>query len=787
VRALDRKLLRDLWHIKGQAIAIGLVIAAGVAMFVMYLSAFDSLRLTQRAYYERYRFGDVFAQLKRAPEALAARIARIPGVTQVDTRVVVDVTLAVPGMAEPVSGRLISMPAERRAVLNDVVIRRGRYFARGRPAEVLVNEAFALAHGLEPGATVSALINGRHQRLEIVGVAMSPEYVYTVRPGELIPDDRRFGIFWMERRALGAAFDMEGGFNDVSLRLSPTTTPDPVIARLDAIIRPYGALGAISRALQISHWSIDNELTQLQTVGLIVPIIFLAVAAFLLNVVLTRIVRVQREEIAALKALGYLNRELSWHYVKWSLAIASFGAVVGTGAGYQLGTGIVALYNQFFRFPVLQYRLLPWVVLVAVAISLVAGVLGALGAVRRAVTLPPAEAMRPEAPARYRPSVVERIGLGRWLSQPARMVLRHLQREPVRALTSTVGIALSAAMLVVGMFSLDALDEIMDMQFAVAQRQDLTVTFVEPRSAAALHEATRLPGVLAVERMRIVPARLRFGPRSRQLAISGIVDDAQLARVVDVSRRPVVLPPDGLVLSDKLASILGARPGDQLTVEVLVGDRPVRSLPLVGVVEEYMGTSAYMRAEALDRMLREGASVSGVRLLVDGASLDRLYARLNATPAVAGSTTTGAALKNFRDTFAQNQYIMIVYNVLFAGIIAFGVVYNAARVSLSERGRELATLRVIGFTRGEISQILLGELAVVTAAAVPIGLAVGYGFAALIVTLVNTELYRFPLVVYPRTYAFAAVCVAVSAALSGLIVRRRLDRLDLVAVLKTRE
>jgi putative ABC transport system permease protein len=787
MRPLDRKLLRDLWSLKGQAFAISMVIGAGVAMFVMYLSNFHSLRLTQQAYYDRYRFAHVFAGLTRAPLSLRDRIADIPGVARVDARVVVDVTLDIPGLEEPASGRLIGIEIPARPMLNDLFLRRGRFPAPGGPDEALVSEAFALARGLGPGDRIGAVINGRRRDLEIVGVALSPEYIYSIRPGELVPDDARFGIFWMQGRGLAAAFDMEGGFNNVSLTLLPGASEPDVIARLDRVLATYGGLGAIPRSLQTSHWYVDNELTQLQTVGFILPIIFLLVAAFLLNVVLTRIVSVQREQIAALKALGYTNGELAWHYTKLSLLIGAAGGAIGVIGGSWMGSGMTSIYNQFFRFPTLTYVLPPNVVAAGVAVSFVAAVLGALNAVRRAAALPPAEAMRPEPPARFRRSLIERMGLAAYLSAPVRMILRNVGRHPVRAATSIMGIAAAVAMLILGTFFLDSIAVLMDLQFFVIQRQDVTVTFVLPASGRALHDIRRMPGVIDAEPMRAVPARLRSAHRSRIVSLQGLVAAGELNRVVDVAGGAMRLPPDGLVLSLKLAEVLGARAGDSLIVEVLDGRRPIKAVRVAGIVEEYMGTAAYMEIGAVRRLVQEGDTLTGAFLKIDSRDADELYARLKDTPMVAGVSLKRSAIESFENTLAETFYVMIFFNLLFSGVIAFGVVYNAARVSLSERSRELASLRVLGFTRGEISFILLGELAVVVVLAIPIGLVLGYAFAGALIAAFNTELYRFPLVITPRTYAYSATAVLVAAALSGLAVRRRLDHLDLVAVLKTRE
>ena len=757
-------------------------------MYIMYLSAFDSLQVTRSTYYERQRFADVFASLKRAPLSLGSRIASIPGVSQAETRVVVDVTLDVEGLAEPATGRLVSVPDRQRQILNDVALSAGRYIEAGRPDEVIVSEGFAQAHLLRPGSTVRAILNGRRRDLEIVGIGLSPEYIYTIRPGDLMPDDKRFGVFWMERRALAAAFDMEGGFNDVALTLMPGTEPDAVIDALDDLLRPYGGWGAIPRALQLSHWSVDNELKGLQGAGIVIPMVFLGVAAFLLHVVLRRIVAVQREQIATLKALGYSNRLLATHYVQWALAISLLGTLAGTAGGMLLGRGMLSLYNQFFRFPELEYRLEPEVVVGAVAIGIVAAIFGANSAVRQAVRLQPAEAMRPEPPTKFRVSVAERLGLGRLLSQPARIIVRNVERQPVRSMITIGGIALSLAILIVGLFSLDSLDLMMDVQFRLAHRQDMQLTFVEAVSPGGIHSIERLPGVIGAEPSRSVPVRMVAGNKARQVSISGLSEQSRLHRVIDVeSLEQVALPRGGIVLSSGLAKVLDVAPGRTVTVQVLVGRRSVLDLPVTGIVKQYMGQTAYMEIDAVRRLMREGPTLSGGYLAVDTAYFPALFSAIKETPAIAGSGVKGAALQAFEDTFAENIGIMIFFNVLFASIIAFGVVYNAARVSLAERSRELASLRVMGFRRSEISAILLGELGLLTFLALPLGMVLGYGMSGMLVKAFETELYTIPFTSSPRTYALCSLTVVVSAAVSGLIVRRKLDHLDLLEVLKSKE
>jgi putative ABC transport system permease protein len=785
LRALDRKLIRDLWAMKGQSLAIAAVVAAGVAMFVMYLSNFDSLQRTRAAYYDSARFADVFASLKRAPLSLEPRIAALPGVETVSTRVVADVTLDVPGMAEPAIGRLISVPDRGRPALNDVYLRRGRWVDPTRPDEVLASEMFCEAHGFNPGDRVAAIINGRRRWLTIVGIALSPEYVYAIRPGAIFPDKRQFGIFWMSRRALASAFNMEGAFNDVSIATARGATTSDVITRLDRLLEPYGGLGAIPRSVQISDWTLDNELRQLQTFGFITPLIFLGVAAFIMNVALARALSLQRSQIASLKALGYSNRELAWHYIKWALVIAGSGALAGVSAGAWLGSTLIRLYNEFFRFPSLDFHLSIGVAVLSVIVSLAVAAAGAQSAVRRAVRIPPAEAMRPEMPTRYRRSVVERM----WqhVTPATRMILRNLERQPLRSGVSVIGIAFAVAVLFVGLAFVDVMNVLINEQFVMGMRQDATVTFVEPRSPRAMSAVEHLPGVMDVEPIRSVPVRLRAGHRSRTLALTGLPETPRLSRVVSRNGRVLSLPAEGLVLSTMLGRILDVSPGDLIQVEVLEGTRLVRQIPVVMLVDDSVGLQAYMRIDALRRMLHEGDVITGAAVTLDPAAIGRFYAAVKNLPAIAGVALTAVTLQNFRDTMAENMYLQIFLNVGFAGIIAFGVVYNSARVSLSERERELASLRVLGFTRGEISLILLGELAVLTVLALPVGAIIGYVLGEVIMTVFNNEVYRLSFVTSPATIAWSFLTVIAAAAVSGLLVRRRLDRLDLVAVLKTRE
>jgi putative ABC transport system permease protein len=785
--ALDRKLFRDLSQMKGQTFAIAIVIAAGVATFVNSRTIVYSLELTRSTFYERYRFADVFARVKRAPDAMIERLAEIPGVAEVETRIVEQVTLDVPGLAEPAVGQLISLPVTRPPRLNQLYLRRGRQLTVGRDDEVLASEAFLKANHIDLGDKFAAIINGHRKDLRVVGVAFSPEYVFQIKPGDMLPDPKHFGILWMEQEALSTAYDMHDGFNDISIALVRGAPAEDVIHRVDNLMETYGCLGAFARKDQLSNLLLESDIQSLKSAGMIAPTIFLCVAAFLLNVVLTRLTSLQREQIAALKAFGYTNFQIGWHYMKFVLLITFAGGLVGTLGGMWLAHDFTKLFLRVYQYPELVFQVRPNVVANAIIVAGGAAMLGACGAIALAVRLPPAEAMRPEPPARFGPTLLERIGFGRLVPNVARMVLRQLERHPIKTTFSILAISMSVAIIVVGNFMRNSVDEVIQTQFYDVQRFDLSLATVEPVSIDAIHELANLPGVFQCEPRRFVSARLRAGNRSRRVGIMGLPQDSSLMKLKTKTGEFVSLPRDGLIISKKLASVLGIKAGQTVHVEALQEKRPSVDVLVVDLLDDITGLNAYMDLQALNRLMREGQQISGAMLTTDPNFLPAIYEHLKETPRVASVTIRQASLDSFRNTIAKNMLHMRMINLLFAIIIALGVVYNGARISLSERSRELATLRVIGFTRREISTILLGEIGTVTLLGVPFGLVRGYWFAYTLTLFLDQEVFRFPFVIANSTYGLAAVAVLVASGASALLVRRKLDDLDLIGVLKSRE
>lgn len=787
MKALDRKLIRDLRRLWAQALAIALVVAGGMATLLMAVGSYRSLEETRNAYYERYRFSDVFAVVNRAPKTVLASIMEIPGIAAIDARIAKLALLDIPNFSEPATGQFVSLPEIGEQTLNRLYLRSGRLPESGKAEEIVVSDAFARAHGFTPGSQFSAILNGRKRELTIVGTALSPEFIFEVGPGDIMPDNRRFGVIWMSEKALANAYDLEGAFSSVNIKLLRDAPERDVIQRLDAILDKYGGRSAYGRKDQTSHAWLDHELDMLRNMSRTLPPIFLLVAAFLVNITLGRIVALEREQIGLLKALGYNGRTIAFHYLKFVLVIVAIGILIGAAAGTWLGVLVTRLFGEFFRFPFLIFIQSADLYLQAGALSVVAATVGALRAIREVVKLSPAVAMQPPAPARFRHVLPSWLAINRLLSQPTMMMMRNVAHHPIRAFFTTLGMALGTAILVVSLFTRGTMENLIDVTYFMADRQDATVSFVEKRSNDVIYDAARLPGVLAVEPYREVPARIRNGSVERRIIISGRPRNADLRQIIDIDLRTVALPEDGLAISDMLARILGVRVGDFVEIDLLDGQRRTVTLPVTAKVEDYFGIRGMMDAEALSRLMREPPTANSVSLSIDDGQIDKLYAAIKSMPTVSGMSLHHASLINFREAVALIVTTMASIYTVLAGVIAFGVVYNSARIALSERARELASLRVLGFTKGEVLRILLLELALLTIAAQPPGWVIGYGLAWIMKTQLAGELMRVRLVVDQSTYIWASVIVLLAALFSALVVRQRVAQLDLVAVLKTRE
>ena len=785
MRALDKKLLRDFKSLWAQALAIALVMSCGVAVIIISIGAARSLEDTRSAFYERQNFATVFATATRVPRSVQSRLRDIQGVSSVEARMAEGVVLDIEGMSEPATGLMLSLPDFREPDVNRLYLRKGRLPEAGRDDEVAVIERFAKAHGFEPGNTLKAVVNGYRRTLRITGIVMSAEFIYSLGPGDMVPDERRFGVIYMPESTLESALDMEGAFNNIVLTTVRGADIDRILEQVDQLLKPYGGNGSYARKDQMSHAFLDSELKQLRAMAQVIPPVFLFVSAFLVNMILSRLIQLERQQIGLLKAIGYTPLNVAIHYAKLVLWICVVGLTIGFVSGTWIGQGLTKLYAQFFSFPFLLFTWSIDLYVIAGVVGVVAALTGALWAIRKSISLAPAVAMRPPAPAGYRTGKLSLFNALNIFSQLVNMAIRHLVRRPLRSLLTTLGIAMAVASLITSTFAYDSIDFMIDTVFYRADRQDAMLGFTRQSSPNAIRSVEQLPSVIRAEPYRATSVRLRADRNEEKITLMGYPANAELGQVLDDALEPMAPAQSGLMISDRLANKLDVRVGDLLQMTLLNFNDRTETVAITGIVQSYIGLVAVMELDAMDRVIGTGPRISGVRVKLDSNQIDALYAAVKKTPAIGSVALQGISRQRFRDTIEENISMSMTVYVALAVIISFGVVYNTARILLSERSRELASLRVMGFTKPEVARVLFIEIAIVVLLAQPLGWLLGYGLSALVVSGLETDLFRIPLVLQSDTFGFASLVVIGTSLLTALLVSRRVNSLEMVGVLKS--
>lgn len=786
---LRRKLLRDVRRQWMQFAAVSAVVLCAIVVFVALQTAYHSLTASRDRYFDRYRMADFFVHLEKAPRSALTDVEAVPGVWRARGRIVKDVSLDVAGNEGSVYGRIISMPARRDGLICDVHLVSGSYFPGASATEVIVNERFCEANGLRVGDAIEATINERRESLRIVGTCYSPEYVYAIRtPRQFAPDDRNFAVIFARESFVEDAFNMTNAFNDVVGLLQPGTDVEQVLEGVKERLDAYGVYHKYGRGLQLSNHYLSEELQGLRMSALVLPMIFLVVAAFVIHVLVRRMVELQRGQIGLLCALGYSRARILWHYTCYALAIGIAGAGPGTLVGYWLAGRMTVIYNMFFRFPSLTPVFHVPVVLFGFALSAGMCAAGAVWSARRILSLQPAEALRPVAPRRR--GTVRRSRLaGLWKRLPLhwRITARHCLRAPGRALLTILGVAASAVILLLGLANNDFFDAIIDYQFDLVQRADLRVELATERGRAALFDITGVPGVRGAEPVYEFGAELRNGRRKKTVLVMGLPPESRLYHVYAGKGRRVRLPSEGLLIPRRVADELALRPGQKAHLDPYVRGADEVETIVRGATEEYLGLTVYARLDYLGRLIGSAGAMSGALVDAEPGRTPEVIARLDDIPGVTAVTATRTFLKAFEESMSDLIQASNFILTLFAATVAFAVIYNASSVNIAEQERDLACLCSLGYDREDVARIATNDIMPLGVVGLAVGLPLGYLMCVGLSKYYTTDIYKLPVVANPRTYVLVAVMLLVFQLISRGVCARRARNIDIVARLKSRE
>lgn len=787
MKTLDLKLFRDLKTLKIQTATVALLVICGVSLLVSAWSAYRSLESAKDTYYSEYKFGDIFADLKKAPVRVAETLRNEAGIAMLEDRIVTDGLVKTKWSSEPAIGRFISIPNAAQPLLNKLHLRQGHLPSYSNNIEILVHEGFANAHHLKVGDSIDALIQGQNRHMEISGIALSPEYVYALSPSAPLPDDLHFGVFWVPRKGLEEMAGMSGAFNNLTVKINSGFSTDSVKDKIDQQLKSYGNRGSFGRDRQQSNMFVQDEIRQQRSSAIFSPAIFLGIAGFLVHIISSRLITLHRPQIATMKALGYSSSEIFLHYLKLIFAMMIFGAIPGLFLGGFLGQYFTNIYQSYFRFPTLQFSLDATAALLGLAAGTIPGILGAFSSIRAAAKLQPAEAMRPPNPPAFHFSVLDRMGFQKKMNPQSKLVWRNLFFRPGRLAFVILGISMAVAVIIASSSWSDMISYLLNTQFQKIQREDISVSFIQPETNSGLRQLLKLPGVLSVEAYRNCPIRIRFLNHKREILLVGWPENAHLRQLLDNRFQTVSLPSDGILLSRFFEKNWNLKIGQKIRIETLEGPEQAFDVVIAGFTDDLLGNSASIKIQNLWRLLKEQESYNSVMLKVDSTQIDRLYTLLQNSPKIGSVNIRKALFNGLESTFGKIIRESTLVLILFALAIATGIVYNSVRVSFSERAWELASLRVMGFDKKVVFGILLNEIGLQSLLAIAPGCLLGLSLVHLSIRLIETETFGFPVVISLATYAAGILVVLLALSISSWSVYQMIKKLNLAEALKARE
>ncbi len=791
-RTLFRKLLRDLIHRRWSLLALVLIIAVGVGVYVSMSSVYLDLDSARERYYNRYNFSHFSVNLKRAPEGSTRRISGLPNIVRVRDRIRQSALLDLDRTVKPLPGVALSLPQHRDNPIDGVMLRSGTWFSHPRAKEAILDHQFAKANQLKPGDRIKVTLVDKQHDLLIIGTAMSPEFVYLIPPGGgFAPDPQGYGVMYLPRKFLQESSDLDGAYNQL-LGLVKDTSRSAIKDTLELVkaeLEPYGVTNTTPIQDHPSASVLRDELHSIEVTAAIFPVIFLAVAAMVLNILISRTVAQQRAVIGTLKALGYLPSAIIFHYLGFGLIIGASGALFGLVIGWYLQVATLNMYKQLFAMPGIEAHVHHTIYITAALIALIFSIAGAIKGSWTAAKLAPAEAMRPPPPEKGGKVFLERIHLfWKLINFRWKMIFRAVLRNPIRSLVSVLASAVATALVLSSFSMFDATYFLMDYHFKNVAHEDITITVRTPKGEASANEVSGLPLVGYTEKQLAVICDLSNGNYNKRTAVTGLETSGKLYTPIDRSGAQLVVPEEGLVLSNKLAEILNSQVGDQVKLRPLIAERKETRAPVVAIIDTYLGVSAYCNIRYLSSLLGE-LEVANT-YLIDSTALSGfsgLMADVKKRPSVIGVTEREKTLAKMRETMGNFMGSFFAIMIIFAGIIAFGGLLNTAMVSLSERQREVGTLRVIGYTSGQVWGLFSGEGFLLNGVGIIMGLGLGVGFSFLISSSFDTEIFRFPVVIYPSRVFLTIGLMLIFLILAQSVIYRMIRKLPWLEALKVKE
>lgn len=783
MKKLDIRLLRLIKNSKGQFISITVTIILALTIYVSFSMVADNLNNSISQYYDATNFGDVFVEVSRIPKAGIDKLHSIDGVELAQGRISEDVPLRVEDPDEKVNVRIVSIPKEDYKI-NDLFTIEGENLGED-PNTAVVLQQFFNAREIKLKDTITPYIGGREYNLDVIGVVGSPEYIYLMENEQtLLPAPEKFGVIYVNEEFAQSALGYQGSYNEVMIKIkdSHINRIDTIVDEIEDELDKYGVRRSVKREDQLSHSMMMQEVEQLDQMATSITIMFLIVAGVIINVMLSRIVKNDRMSIGVMKALGYSNLNILSHYTKYSILIGLVGSIVGIILSIPLSSLFTELYIMYMNIPLFKmkvyYIYFVYGILLTSIFCIISGLMGA----RSVIKILPADSMRPEAPKAGGRIWLEKIKfIWNRISFSRKMVIRNIMRTKRRAAFLVIGIALTYAITIVPVFMSNVWDNLFTLQYGQLQTMDYNIDFATPMNDNVLVDLSKIVDIDYIEPKAEVGLELRRGWRKKAVSVIGLERDTELYNFKTPSGNEIKLPKNGILLSQILADSLGVGIGDEITIKNYIPGQDNESIEVKGIIEQYLGSNAYVSIETMNSILGERDVITGAILNSDDEVVTKLQDVKNIRQIQSVEDMKNSILE-FMDMIIASMGIMM----LFGGILGFAIVYNITIISISERKREFSSLRVLGFDKKEIYKLITRENGIMTVLGIILGVPLGYGMCVGIASSISTDIFAIPVILGPESYIITAIATVIFVVIAQLATIRKIHNLDFMEALKDR-
>ncbi len=781
---LFKKVVRTMLENKRSYVACILIIAVGMASYSAFSNVVQGLYSAKEEYYRDFKFADVFSTVTAMPINKTDELKNMKGIEDVSARLIKDVRVVLPQKDKIITLRLIGVDAD--------AVKLNNYFVTGNnlvnDKDLLLGKGFFDYYKYKFGDTINLIISGRIYTFNISGMAQSPEYVYTIPDnGGMFPDSSAFDIAFVKKETLEKITNSIGIVNNVAFKLSGGTTFEDIKSPLESELKKYGMLSLVEQKNQVSNFMLGQELTQLQSTATSMPSLFLIISAVILYIVLRRVIEQERTQVGTLKAFGYSNREVLFHYLQFGFITGFLGGTIGSLLGIPLSSSMLTMYTQFFNFPHINATFSSAYIVGGTLLATLTGVFAAFMAVKSLLKLSPADAMRPASP-----NIVNSFSLDgnffvkTFLNSTGRMSLRYIFRNKMRSIFILLSITISFGIMSF-IFSYNIMmDQIIFDQLTKVQIYDLKVGLKNavPYNVA-IKALSEVRGIDDIDALLEVPVTMKY----KNIAINGLItsisEDSSLYKIIDDHYKQYLPPKDGIILNKNIAKKLGIEKNSVIEISTPMFKNKIE-IRVADVISQNFGSGCYIDSDAFCKIF--GIEKTANSIIVKGdsditASVKQLTLDAKNVSLVEDKSSS---LKMIQDLMASYNFMIYMMGII-AVLVSFAIIYNISSVSLSERKRELATMRVLGLTATETMEVVSFEHWLLCFIGIIIGIPFSNFLKISMAQSLNSDMYSFPTVTPLNAYIFAAISCGISVFLSNNTSFKKIKTFDLVDVLKERE